>query len=286
MLAALAAAFYGTNPIFAVPVYAYGMNASSVLLFRYLLGLPLLALLVFLRHERLILFTKEILPVAVLGVMMGASSLALYECYHFMNAGIASTLLFMYPLLTALIMTFVFREKFRLLTGVCLFLMSAGLYLLMQPGADADFNFIGFTLIFISSLTYAIYLVMVKVCKNLQGLNPLQSLFWQLLFGSSVFFVSCFFEAGLTMPRTLFEWANLSCLAIFPTVLSLLFTIRAIPIIGPTPTALFGALEPVTAVIASYFVLNELISLREICGGALIVASTMLVMLGGRKQTS
>lgn len=40
-LAALAAAAYGTNPAFAVPLYADGMNPNSVLMFRYLLGLPL-----------------------------------------------------------------------------------------------------------------------------------------------------------------------------------------------------------------------------------------------------
>ena len=279
LMAALAAAFYGTNPIFSVPVYSYGMNASSILLFRYLLGFPFLGLLVFLRHERLILFKREIMPVAALGVLMACSSLALYECYHFMNAGIASTLLFMYPLLTALIMTAVFREKFHPVTGISLLVMTAGLYLLMQPGAGTGFNLTGFVLIFISSLTYAVYLVMIKVCKNINALNPLQSLFWQLLFGSSVFFVSCIFENGIILPHTIFEWLNLSALAIFPTVLSLLFTIRAIVIIGPTPTALFGALEPVTAVIASYFVLGETVSAIEICGALLIIISTMLAML-------
>lgn len=280
LLAALAAAFYGTNPIFSVSIYSFGMNASSILLFRYLLGLPALALLVYLRSERLILFKREILPIFGLGVLMACSSLALYECYHFMNAGIASTLLFMYPLLTALIMTVAFREKFRLITGLCMLVMFCGLYLLMQPGAGEDFNLIGFVLIFISSLTYAVYLVMIKVCKSIQALNPLQSLFWQLLFGSVVFLVSCIFENGVILPHTLFECANLAALAIFPTVLSLLFTIRAIALIGPTPTALFGALEPVTAVTSSYFVLGESISAREICGGALIIISTMLVMLG------
>ncbi len=45
LYAAVAAAAYGTNPAFAVALYDEGMNANSVLLFRYFLGLPLLALL-------------------------------------------------------------------------------------------------------------------------------------------------------------------------------------------------------------------------------------------------
>ena len=46
ILAALAAATYGTNPAFAVPLYGDGMNPTSVLLFRYLLSLPILLLII------------------------------------------------------------------------------------------------------------------------------------------------------------------------------------------------------------------------------------------------
>ena len=41
-LAAFAAAAYGTNPAFAVPLYDAGMNPNSVLLFRYLFGAAML----------------------------------------------------------------------------------------------------------------------------------------------------------------------------------------------------------------------------------------------------
>ncbi len=38
LLAAIAAAAYGTNPAFAIPLYEQGMNPNSVLLFRYMMG--------------------------------------------------------------------------------------------------------------------------------------------------------------------------------------------------------------------------------------------------------
>ena len=82
-----------------------------------------------------------------------------------------------------------------------------------------------------------------------------------------------------------FAWGNVASLAIFPTVLSLIFTLRAIAAIGPTPTAIFGALEPVTAVSLSLLFLGESITAREIFGGCLIVAATLLVVAGGREST-
>lgn len=43
-LGAVAAATYGMNPLFALPLYEDGMNPDSVLFFRYLAALPIVAL--------------------------------------------------------------------------------------------------------------------------------------------------------------------------------------------------------------------------------------------------
>ncbi len=79
--AAVAAAAYGTNPAFAVPLYDAGMNPNTVLLFRYLLGLPLLALMMKWLGTGFALRRGQIIPVAVLGIMMALSSLTLFESY-------------------------------------------------------------------------------------------------------------------------------------------------------------------------------------------------------------
>lgn len=214
LLAALAAALYGTNPVFAIPLYGVGMNATSALLFRYLLGIPLLAVTLIWRSERLLLHARQVIQVSILGLIMGLSSLALYEAYGCTNPGIDSTLLFMYPLFTTLIMTLLFHEKFRLITGISLAVMFLGLYLLMHPGQGAEFNLKGFIWILISSLTYAIYLVMIKVSKALQAIPNRQSLLLQLLSGSFVFITASFCGQKLVLPATFLNgaiWQLLPC---------------------------------------------------------------------------
>ncbi len=42
ILGTVAAATYGMNPLFALPLYKDGMNPESVLFFRYLLAIPIL----------------------------------------------------------------------------------------------------------------------------------------------------------------------------------------------------------------------------------------------------
>lgn len=278
ILAAVAAATYGTNPAFAVPLYAQGMNPTSVLLLRYLLGLPILLAMMAWRGQHIKLKKDEILPVTVLGLLMGLSSLGLFESYKYMNAGVASTLLFMYPVMVAVLMSCFFHEKFRITTVICLVVMCSGLAMLMRGGDSDGVSIIGFLLIFISSLTYALYLVMTNVSTKVRNIPTLKLLFYQLLTGSLVFIFMLFTGEPFTAPVQFSGWVSVFALAIMPTVISLACTTAAIHCIGSTPTAIFGALEPVTAVVLSVLFLNQSLTSSELFGGILIVIATTMVI--------
>lgn len=278
IFAALAAATYGTNPAFAVPLYNQGMNPTSVLMLRYLFSLPILLIIIFARGRNLSLRRNQIAPVAILGVLMGLSSLGLFESYKHMNAGIASTLLFMYPVMVALLMTFFYHERFRITTGLCLIVMAFGLMMLIHSDGENSVSLIGFLLVFLSSITYAIYLVMTNVSKTIKTIPTVKLLFYQLLIGSSVFIFMLMAGEPLTFPAAPAGWLNISALALLPTVMSLYCTTAAIQRIGSTPTAIFGALEPVTAVVLSVLILGQTMSVNDIVGGILIVIATTMVV--------
>ena len=277
-LAASAAAAYGTNPAFAVPLYAEGMNPNTVLLFRYFLGIPLLALLMWIRGVGFRLPKKVIGQTAILGFLMAVSSLTLFESYNYMNSGIASTLLFVYPVMVAVIMMFFFHEKNGPSLYICLGIMFAGLFLLVKPGDGFTLSPLGCMLVMISALTYALYIVFVNVSKNIRNVPTTKLLFYVLLWGSILFFINIPLGNPLTLPHSGYEWINLSALAIIPTLLSLACTTAAIQLIGSTPTAILGSLEPVSAVLLSVFFLHQPISILEIIGGSLIIVATIVVI--------
>ena len=110
IIGAIAAATYGTNPIFAIPLYKNGMDTNSVLFFRYLLAIPIIIVMMKMRGRTFSLKKKEILPVISMGIVMSVSSLALFESYNYIGAGIASTILFVYPILVAIIMALLFHD--------------------------------------------------------------------------------------------------------------------------------------------------------------------------------
>lgn len=278
ILAAIAAAAYGTNPAFAIPLYEQGMNPNSVLTFRYLLGLPILACIMLIRNISFKLRKVEIFPVIILGILMAVSSLTLFESYKFMNSGIASTLLFVYPIMVAVLMIFLFHEKFRYSTGLCLTIMTAGLFLLIKPQGDRSLSLIGILLVMVSAATYAIYIILVNVSKNIKMIPTTKLLFYVLLSGTVFYVFLIPVGFNVILPSKAFGWGALVALAIIPTVISLACTTRAIQLIGSTPTAIFGALEPVSAIVLSVTVLNQGITTREIIGGIFIIIATTIVV--------
>lgn len=286
LAAALAAATYGTNPAFAVPLYDEGMNVISVLLFRYLLGLPLLAVLALWRGRSLFPQPGDLWPALVLGLLMSLSSLTLFAAYNYMNSGVASTLLFVYPVMVALIMSLFFHESFRPATGLCLLVMGVGLWLLAGSGDSGNPSSItGFVLVMLSSLSYAVYLVLVNVWHAAARIPTVRLLFYVLVTGSMLF--ACCLAAGqpLTLPAQPVHWLNLIGLALVPTVLSLMLTTVAIQNIGSTATSIFGALEPVTAVVLSVCVLNQSFSLSDMAGATLILIATTAVVVSDKVDT-
>lgn len=278
LLAACAAAAYGTNPAFAIPLYDQGMNPNTVLLFRYMMGIPLLALVMALRKMSFRVSREELGLTAILGVLMALSSLALFESYKYMNSGIASTLLFVYPIMVAVMMIFFFHEKFKITVALCLLLMCGGLMLLMKPQGGQSLSAFGCLLVMMSALTYALYIIFVNVSRTVKAIPTTKLLLYVLCWGCGVYLAMIPMGQKLTLPAAGSGWLNLIALAIIPTVLSLACTTRAIQLIGSTPTAILGALEPVSAVILSVTVLGQSITMREILGGLLIVLATTIVI--------
>ena len=305
VFAALAAASYGTNPIFAKPLYADGMNPDSVLLFRYAFGIALLGLLMiwngWRRHNLKTAFrvNRHSLPqLVILGILMALSSLTLFLSYNYMPVGIASTLLFTYPILVAVIMTLIYHERMSWLVVVCLLLACTGIGLLCETGdpstpsnlslpSDATNGsnpsdgvspfLIGALLVFLSSLSYAIYLVGLNKTR-VRTIASMPATFYVLCFGLLLFVWRVGMNSPFTLPEQELMWLNLVALGLLPTVVSLIFTAMAIQRIGSTQTALFGALEPVTAVVLGIIFLGESLNLRELVGMALIFVSVTLVV--------
>lgn len=276
---AIAAASYGLNPLFALPLYADGMGADSVLFYRYAFGLVMLGVMMLVQKQSFALRRCEVLPLVIMGLLFSFSSLTLFLSYNYMDAGIASTILFVYPVLVAILMAVFFKEKVSPITMISIALAFTGISLLYQGEGGQTLSLMGVTLVFISSLTYALYIIGVNrsVLKDM----PIAKLtFYVLLFGLSVYVIRLKFCTQLDVVSQPVLWINPVCLALFPTVISLVAMTKSIHYIGSTPAAILGALEPLTAICCGVLVFGERLTPRIILGIVLILIAVTLIILG------
>lgn len=276
----LAAISYGTNPLGALNLYADGLNANSVIFYRYALATAILALIMMARRKSFAVSRRELGVLSALGILMAVSSLSLYSSFNFMDAGIASTLLFVYPVMVAVMMAALFHEKVTAVTAISIALALGGIALLYRGGDGATLSTIGVLLVMMSSLTYAVYIIVVN--KSALRMSAMKLTFYVLFVGTLLVLAYSFVDAGARLQplSTPHMWLYAMVLALFPTVISLILMAIAVHDVGSTPTAVMGALEPITAVCIGIFVFGEAFSVRLGIGIALILTAVVLIVAG------
>ena len=267
---AVAAATYGMNPLFTLPLYKEGMSVDSVLFYRYGFAVLILGILMKIQGQSFALKKNEIFPLVVGGLLFSASSLLLFMSYKHMDAGIASTILFVYPLMVAVIMFLFFREKISLLTVFCILMALSGIGMLYKGDGGETLSLIGMLLVILSSLSYAIYIVGVNH-STLKLMSTAKLTFYALLFGLSIYIVRSNFCT---------ELQAIPSMAFLPTVISLICTAISIHSIGSTSTAIMGALEPVTALFFGVMIFGERLTPRLMLGILMILVAVTFIVVG------
>ena len=282
LAAIVAAVSYGTNPLWAHYLHAEGVSTHSMLAGRFVLAaLALGAWSAATRHP-LRVGRRDLGPLAVLGCLFGASALGLFSSFRHMDSGLACTLLFVYPVMVALLMAALAHERAGWRIWAALAVALPGVALLTRPGGGAVFSWAGFWLVMWSSATYAVYMVIVNVSRA--GRLPATTLsFWSFVF-CAVFVALHGLASGTppALPPTGCAWLHLAGLALVPTIGSLVAMAVAIARIGSTPTALLGSLEPVTAVVIGATLFGEPFTVRYAIGiGFVLLAVTGVATRNG-----
>ncbi len=280
----LAAVCYGTNPLGALPLYEEGVNTSSVLFYRFSLAVLMMGAMLVVERKSLVLNRHEFKVLMSLGLLFAASSITYYQSFHFMEAGIASTILFVYPVLVAVIMACFFHEKIRPSMVIAILLSMVGIGLLSDGNISATFSITGFLLVILSALTYAVYIVVVN--QSHIHMSSMKLTFYSMLFCMLALFAYSFTspELALQMPPSPRAWFFACWLGLVPTVLSLVLMTISVHEIGATPTAIMGALEPMTAVAIGVAVFSESLTLRLCVGIVIILMAVFLVVLGKERK--
>ena len=275
----ISSATYGLVPLFTLPLMSRGMHYDSILFYRYFIATLFLAAILKLSGKSFKIERNDILPLMGLGSLFALSSLFLFMSYLYMESGIASTILFFYPILVTLIMAFFFREKITWATITSIMLAFVGIGLLYKGDKDMPLSMFGIFIVFLSALAYALYIVGVNKTR-VNAMEGDKLTFYALLVGSGIFFVKLKFGMNLQMIPDISSWVDVILLALVPTVISCVAMVWAVHNVGSTVTAILGALEPVTAVFVGIVVFHEPLTVNMAVGIFMIILAVIVIILG------
>ena len=281
--AILSSASFGFSPLFSLGLIAVGLTNFDILSYRW--GIAALVLMIYAFCKKKSLRPNsfdEVWKITLLSALRAITSVTLLIGYANISSGIASTINFMYPVIVALCMMFIFGEHKSPVDIGAIAVSIFGVYLLasgdslVAHGGDTT---LGLVCSLISAFSFAAYYILMKRLKA-DKIEVVKFTTWVMLL-SAVYFIVCaiIFEKGVTMIPDSNSWLLVLGLGLWSTMVSNFTGVKAVRRIGPTMTSILGALQPVTAVILGVAFLNEHLYLKSLIGIILIlVAVTVVVM--------
>lgn len=271
---------YGLNPLFAVPLMRNGASVESILFFRYGMAVLILGIVLLLDRHSFKISWKQSVVLLALGLLFTSSSLLLFRAYSYIPSGLATTLVFLYPVLVALIMVFL-KVVPSWPVWVSIIATFAGIIIMTHSKSSQSINPIGILLSIGSALAYALFIVIINRNKTISTISNSLLTFYCLLVGA-VIFLGKGLSSGLDLTAgiaTKLDWLNLIGLAVFPTIISTATLAVATRNIGATKASVLGVFEPITAIMVGTLVFGEPLTDNILVGMSIaIVAVTYMIL--------
>ncbi|MDR0660540.1 MAG: DMT family transporter [Prevotellaceae bacterium] len=281
LLAAISAITYGMIPLFAIPLKQVHLSFDTVLFYRFLISTAAISLLLWYKGIDLRINLKELGVLALLGLMYSGSSEFLLVGYDYMPAGVASTMLFLYPALVAIILSVGFKEKISWIVWVAIGIAFLGVTALNGGGGNAKIPLVGFVIVFLSALAYALYMVIVNKSR-IKSMRGMKVSFYSMAFCTIFFLGKSLIVNSFQAIPSFNAGLNLALFAIIPTVISLITLVNAIKLIGSTPASILGAMEPISAVAITIIIFHEPFTVNLAIGITLVLIAVILTVLSDR----
>lgn len=260
------------------------IDALSLLTLRMLFSLPFYLLAVFIAYRKAVYarFTqKQWIQIIVLGLFgYYISSLFDFLGLQYISAGLERLILFLYPTFCVLINAIYFKQKVTRIQALALLLTYAGMTIAYYGEMNVDINnphfLLGSFLVFVCSVTYAIYIVgsgrmipQVGVTKftAYAMLSATTGIFMHYLLRSDY----SLFQSGTDF------WIYGLLLAIIATVIPSFLISAGLKKIGSNNVAIISSIGPVSTILQAYYILGEKIFAEQITGTVFIIAGVLLI---------
>lgn len=266
---------FGAFPIFTTLFVRFGGNVDTFNLYGFLLSVVFLAVYILLTRRSFRLPKKAVFFVILAGIMNVVTRILLTYSYEYLDAGIATTLHFLYPLFAALLGAVFFREKMPFFKWIAFVVASASVSLF---GFGGDGQLTGIILAVASAVCFALYMLITERA-NLTEIDPVVFVFYVCAV-SSVGCVAMGLAGGtLTAQIPLKALVVLILCAVLNNVVAFALQQQGVKYLGAAMAALFSLFEPVFSCIFGAIFLQQAMGIKSVFGIVLILACLIAIVL-------
>lgn len=261
--------------------YGYGVDSVTLLLLRMVFALPFYVLIAFWKKPEYVRKPgiKEFGWIFFFGFLgYYLASLFDFMGLQYLKAGLERIILFIYPTLVVLLSWLIFKNKITRIQFMAITVTYLGVLVTFWDEIGVGGNSIiwGGSLIFLSAITYAAYLV---------GSGWLIPKFGVLHFtcyammASTICVVVHYAFVGnfelFNFPKEVYLLGL--AMAIFATLIPSFLVSAAIARLGAPTFSIFGSLGPISTIILAYFFLGEQITQIQLLGILVVIFGVFLV---------
>jgi len=226
---------------------------------------------------------KQFGLMAMLGILFTGCSITLFDAYRYIPSGIATSILYVYPIMVALTMMLLgqfptWQTWVSIVSGV------AGAVLLSVKGGGGFIDWHGIALVVASGLCYTLFIVIVNQSKLIKALPNLTLTFYCFFIGSLMLFFLSGFGVHLNPVPDASSWLNVLGLALLPTAIATITLAASSKAVGATKTSILGILEPLTAIVIGTIVFKEPFTLNVAIGVMLILFAILFMILTAKPK--
>ena len=277
-LVALSACCFALMPIFARIAYDSGVNTTTLLLGRFLIGGVFLALLAWAKRSPLP--PKSSWPILFLLGLVGytGTSFCYFTALNHASASLVALLLYAYPALVILLGFAIRGEKLSKNNLLALLCASAGCILVIGLSGKGDWK--GIALALGAACVYSLYII---ISSQVVGTRTAMASSALIILSASLSYCCIALFKGVSMPQTASGVVATLAIAFFSTVVAFWSFFAGLGIIGSAKASLVSTLEPLVTVLSAVLFLGESLTISIITGGFLIVAGLVISALPGRQ---
>ena len=258
------------------------LPSYQIVFFRMLLGTIFLLIVKLVQKEAFTIqkYPQDFQALIGSGIALGLQWTFLFEAYRLVGVGIATLEYYCGPVIVMALSPLLFGEKLTAKKILGFITVVIGATLIIGYGVGLNLSPSGLLLGALSAVLYAVMVVCNKQLKHISGLEGTSI---QLGIGCALVALITVVFHGIEVPTDLLSvnWLAVLTIGLFNTGLGSFLYFPQLTKIPVQRVAVFGYLEPLSAVIFSAFILGEPFDLLKIIGTACIVGGAIFAELSG-----